>query len=293
MSLTIPFRLFGSYHYYKINDDLIDTCESCPIFNQINKIDIKVPQSPVLFNYCRSESCMRHNENYYEHLLLTPVGLTINNKIDRLIYNTNINSLTIGLTEWKSMLSICPCCYKFYYIPDIKTHMENISLKTPKHLKDISFSHTDINILHQYTEHMLFTDIFVEDLIQKSKNTIKEFIDCEISSHVYYMFNYYIQLYSQLYSMYDTVSKSNLKQFTFSIGLIWLTKIFYISECIHIPPTTEQEYHELFDDTIRKYIKNVLPEFDEVHIKYDMIDIEDININNKLNNSIDITVTLK
>ena len=107
------------------------------------------------------------------------------------------------------------------------------------------------------------------------------------------MFNYYIQLYSQLYSMYDTVSKSNLKQFTFSIGLIWLTKIFYISECIHVPPTTEQEYHELFDDTIRKYIKNVLPEFDEVHIKYDMTDIEDININNKLNNSVDITVTLK
>jgi hypothetical protein len=293
MSLTIPFRVFGSYHYHKINDDLIDPCENCPVFNDNNKIDIKVSQSYQMFNYCRSESCIRNNGDYYEHMLLLPVGITSNSKIDKLVYNININSITSSIKEWKSMLSICPNCYKFYYVPNIKTHMEDIIYKTSHHLTDISFNHDDTITLHKYTEKSLFTDMFINDIIDKSKKTIKEFIDCEIPTHVYLMFNYYMQLFSQLSSMYYQTYKANLKQFQFSIGLIWLTKIFYISECIHVPPTTEEEYKELFDYTIRKYIKNVILEFDDVIIKYDLTNIQDININNIVDNSIDITVTLK
>jgi len=293
MSLTIPFRVYGSYHYHKINDDLIDTCENCPVFTENSNIDIKIPQSSQLFDYCRSESCTRQTGNYYEHLLLVPVGVSMNEKINRLIYDSDIRSITIGLTKWNSMLSICPHCYKFYYVPDIKTHMENIVYKTPQTLSTIVFNHDDKESLNKYIEQSLLDDVFVSNVIKKIRNPIKNFIDCEISTYTYLIFNNYINLYSQLTNMYEQVLIKNMKQFTFSIGLIWLTKVFYISDCINIPPTSQEEYHELFDHIIEKYIIDRVPNSERVSIQYDLTNIEDININNILENSVEITVYMK
>jgi hypothetical protein len=288
MSLTIPFRVFGKYHFIKLNDDMIYIKpHTCPYFNDAFP-DKQFPDllSNTLINYCKN--CCENDNMEQSHIALSLCGLGKEDIINTFIdYDKQIEtSDNIDTSLWKSALFICPNCHHLYYNNNLKGLMENIQ-KTNK-LNEIIIPYPYQNL----SEFVSFdTDLF-DNLIEKYNNELKAFYANEINEYLNYILTNVLQFNIALTQMHQQMQNSNLSKITFSLSFIWFTKPFYTSECTFSPPLNKSDYHTLYDTHLFNYIKGILPELVDINIKYPELDdtVKNMNISNNTELGVEFTL---
>jgi hypothetical protein len=214
----------------------------------------------------------------YSSIPLSLCGLGKEDIVDTFIdYDKQLETAeNFDSSTWKSALFICPNCTTLYYTNNINNIIQNITKTTqldeviipPTYENINSFVSFDISKLNQLNE--------------KYTNELKAFYDGEIKDYLTYILNNILQFNLALKQMHSQMVSSNLNKISFSLSFIWFTKPFYTAECTFIPPLNKQDYHTLYDSHLFNYIKDILPDINDVTIEYPELDgnVKSINISN-------------
>jgi hypothetical protein len=289
MSLTIPFRVFGKFHYTKLDNDLITVnSHKCPYFNDAFS-DKKYPEllSNTPVNYC--SKCFECNNNEYSHIVLSLCGLGKEDIIDNYIeYEKQIETANnMNLDDWKSLLFICPNCSNLYYTNNIYELLKDIQYTTKLNEIEISYPY------NSYEKYISFDINNLVDLRIKFKDELKSFYEKEINDYLSYILINVLQFNHALNKMYEQMKTTNLNKITFSLSFIWFTKPFYTAECSYIPPLNKEDYHNLYDKHLFSFIKDTLPELTNLKVEYPNLDdnsVKNINIINDTKLGVDFTL---
>jgi hypothetical protein len=280
MSFVIPMRVFGKFHFSKINDDLILTQpHKCPYFND-GFPDKQYPDllSNTLVNYCKN--CCDTDNIECSYIALSLCGLGKEDIIDTFIqYEKQLEMAeNIDTNIWKSALFICPNCHDLYYVNNINELMKNIQKTTKLDETILSFSQSDLST------YISFDLQNITQLVEKYTNELKAFTDNEMKDYLQYILDNVLQFNIALQRMHQQLLQSNLTKINFSLSFIWFTKPFYTAECTYMPPQNKQDYHNLYDTHLYNYIKHILPELKELSIQYPDIN-ENVKSMNLYNNT--------
>jgi hypothetical protein len=288
MSFTVPFRVFGKFHFFKFNDDMIFIQpHKCPYFND-GFPDKEYPDllSNTLINYCKE--CCENDSMEQSHIALSLCGLGKEDIIDTFIeYDKQIvTAENIDTSSWKSALFICPNCKNLYYTSNLKELLEKIT-KTTK-LNEIVIQYPYDNL----SGYVSFDKQQLVDLIEKYNNELNAFYDGEMNEYLTYILNNILQFNLALKQMYSQMKTTDLNKITFSLSFIWFTKPFYTAECTFAPPMNTEDYHKLYDKHLFNYVKNVLPDLTDITVKYPELNdtVKSINITNNTELGVDFTL---
>jgi hypothetical protein len=280
MSFVIPMRVFGKFHFFKFNDDMIFTQpHKCPYFND-GFPDKQFPDllSNTLVNYCKK--CCENDNMEQSAITLSLCGLGKEDIVDTFVpYQKQLEMAeNIDIANWKSALFICPNCNDLYYVDNIKELMENIQKTTKLNETILSLNQDNLST------YVSFDKQNITELIEKYSNELKSFTDNEMKDYLQYILDNVLQFNLALKQMYQQVLQSNLTKINFSLSFIWFTKPFYTAECTYMPPQNKQDYNNLYDTHLYNYIKNILPELKELTIQYPEIN-ENVKSMNLTNNT--------
>jgi hypothetical protein len=288
MSFTIPFRVFGKFHFFKFNDDMIFTQpHKCPYFND-GFPDKQYPDllSNTLVNYC--SNCCESDNMEYSAVTLSLCGLGKEDIVDTFIsYEKQLEMAeNVDTTTWKSALFICPNCHDLYYVSNIKELIENIQKTTKLNQTKLSLNRDDLS-----TYLSLDTQLITE-LVEKYNNELNAFYDGEMNEYLTYILNNILQFNLALKQMYSQMKTTDLNKITFSLSFIWFTKPFYTAECTFAPPMNIEDYHKLYDKHLFNYVKNVLPDLTDITIKYPELNetVKSMNLTNNTELGVDFTL---
>jgi len=288
MSFTVPFRVFGKYHYFRFNDDMLFTQpHKCPYFNDAFP-DKEFPDllSNTLVNYCKN--CCESDTMDHSHVTLSLCGLGKEYMVDTFIeYDKQIETAeNFDTSNWKSALFICPNCHHLYYCNNLDGLMKNISKTTKLDEVVIPYPYENLSGFVSFEQNKL------DELIEKYKNELKAFYDGEMKEYLSYILTNILQFNLALKQMYSQMKTTDLNKITFSLSFIWFTKPFYTAECTFAPPLNKQDYHDLYDTHLFNYIKEVLPDLNNITVTYPELNdtVKSMNLTNNTDLGVDFSL---